>query len=411
MYRVGIIGTGNVCRHAHLPAYAALDQLQITALYDKDRGAAEAAKEEYGFLRAQITGKKPSSNNGELKVCSSAEDLLKEVDIVDICTSLRYHAFYAAMALERNVNVMTEKPMARSWWEARYVAQLAEKSSALFQLNDDNVFIPRYLLIRNLIESGYIGDVQNVRIVRGGCGSNRARWFFDGLEAGGGALFDYGSHAATSTWFLIGFDKELEFVRSLGIKVKERTRMVQGRMQSIEIDDDAHFKILFRNPKNGDWITVVIEATWAEPEMAHDGSDVHGYVEVQGDEGSIRTACDDQGEDCLMVSSSFFGERDILVKDIQSEGESIRTEITNFVESIRANTDSVLNAKIGEKTIQILNMAQLSELTGRISVTAADLESFCAEVVQGDHNPWEAGDRISVELTRPYRYIDVGGDD
>ena len=79
----------------------------------------------------------------DVKLCDSPEELISHVDMIDICSPARYHAQYAVMALQKNVHVMTEKPMARTWWEANQVAEAARKSKAMFQLNDDNLFIPR----------------------------------------------------------------------------------------------------------------------------------------------------------------------------------------------------------------------------------------------------------------------------
>jgi len=401
--RVGIIGTGSICYHGHLPAYAALDQFDVVAMYDIDPEAAQVAKNRYTSLLSTDEEGVEMRERPEVRICGSAEELLSQVEVVDVCTSLRYHPFYCAMALERDIHVMTEKPFARTWWEARHVALLSSQRSALLQLNDDYLFIPRYLRMRNVIESGMIGEVQNLWIVRGNPSSQRALWFWDGLESGGGAIFDYGSHAAASSWFLIGFDKVLAEVRSIRIGIRERTRLVEGRMQTIEVDDDAHFKALYRNPRNGDWTNVVIEATWAQPELGRDGSDVHGYIEVEGSEGSVRTFMDEEGGDCLKVTSRVFGERLIPVKAVHQEEESFQAEFTNFAESIRRGRPSILNAHVGEGVIRLLNSAQLSELRGRKAVTPEDMEAFSAKLAEGARDPWEAGDRIALRLNEPFR--------
>ncbi len=402
--RVGIIGTGTISRIAHLPNYVGSDNYDLVAVYDTDIGAAERAREQHKTLFSDQAASEGAACDGEpLKVCGSWEELMDQVDVVDICTSLDFHAFYSAMALERDVHVMTEKPMARSWWEAHHVAGLARKSRALFQLNDDNLFIPRYLRMKNLIESGMIGEVQTIWMTRGGPSSERPLWFWNGAQSGGGAIFDYGSHAVASSWFLAGYRMIPVEVKSLGIVVKERTRLVGGRMQEIDVDDDAHFKIRFVNPDSGDWITAIIEATWAQPELGRDGSDVHGYVEIEGTTGSIRAHVNSEGEDILRVTNRVFGTRDFPIQSIRSEEESFRGEFDNFAECIREARSSVLNAEIGEGIIRILNTAQLSELKGRISVAPAELEKFSEELAAGASSPWDAGERIAKALTESYR--------
>lgn len=403
--RVGALGTGNVFNHAHVPAYVSLDSVELGAIYDPDRSAAERARKRYLSLLEEAAQAKGdgSLTRAEIAICDSPEELFDQVDMVDICAPVRWHARYAAIALERNVHVMTEKPMARTWWEARHVAELSRRSSAYFQLNDDNLFIPRYRALRNVIESGMIGEVQSIWIARGGHSSTRSPWFWDPLESGGGAVMDYGTHAVTSTWFLLGYDKVPVEVRSLGLQTKERTRLIDGRYQQIGIDDDAHFKVRFVNPMNDDWSTAVIEATWSWPELGPNGSDVRGYIEVKGSEGTASGYVDEEGRDYLLITHRPSGERWIPVETVLSERESFQDEIDNFVKSIQAGVPSILNADVGVGVMAILDSAKLSELRNRVSVTPEDLAEFSREASGGASDPWEGSDRIITALMEPYR--------
>ncbi|RPI25527.1 MAG: gfo/Idh/MocA family oxidoreductase, partial [Chloroflexota bacterium] len=273
-------------------------------------------------------------------------------------------------------------------------------------LNDDNIFIPRYQALRHVIESGMIGDVQNIWIARGYPGSGRSTWFWTPIEAGGGCIMDYGSHAVASTWFLLGFDKIPVEVRSMGIEVKNRTRPIGGRLQPIEIDDDAHFKIRYLDPKNGDWMNVTIETTWSWPDWGRDGSDVRGYIEVEGSQGTVTGYVDEDDRDFLRVKHRAFGERLLPVESARTEDESFQAEIGNFIESVRSGKPSILDASVAATVIKIINCAQLSELRGRVSVTPEALEQFSLEIARGSQDPWQAGDQIALALNAPYRVGD-----
>jgi predicted dehydrogenase len=405
VFRVGGLGTGRIFNHAHVPAYVNLDSVVLAAVYDADRNAAEETRDHYLALLKQAANEKGDSSFAEpdVAVCSSAEELLDQVDIIDICAPVRWHAPYAAMALERNVHVMTEKPMARTWWEARHVAELARNSAAYFQLNDDNLFIPRYRVLRNVIEGGMIGDVQAIWLARGYHGTERNPWFWDPMESGGGCVMDYGTHAVTSTWFLVGYDKIPVAVRSLGLEAKQRTRLIGGRFQQHEIDDDAHFKVRFADPRNDDWISVVVEATWSWPELGSNGSDVRGYIEVQGTTGTATGYVDEHDQDFVRITNRIYGERLIPVTTVLSERESFQAEIDNFVKSIVARQPSILNADVGLGVMSMLDGAQLSELLGRRTVTPADLETFSRKTAGDAPDPWVGSDRILMELMAPYR--------
>ena len=400
-FRVGCMGAGQIFNEAHLPAYISLESVELAAIYDPDRSRAESTSEHYLSL-LQEAGRAVDGVNIEL--CAAPEDLIARVDMIDICSPARYHAQYAVMALEKNVHVMTEKPMARTWWEAKQVAEAARRSKAMFQLNDDNLFIPRYRALRNVIDDGMIGEVQHIWITRGYHGpEDRGDWFWDPMENGGGAIMDYGSHAVSSVWFLAGYDKVPQEVRSLGIEARQRMRLIGGRFRQIETDDDAHFKVRFVNPKNGDWITAVIEATWAWPELGKDGSDVHGYIEVQGSTGTVTACVDDQGQDYLRVVSRTFGERNIYVEGALSEAGSFRAEIDNFVKSIRAGVPSILNANVAEGGIRMINSAQLSELRGRVAITPDELMQFSRDQAAAAADPWQGGDEIIRALYNPFK--------
>jgi predicted dehydrogenase len=400
-FRVGCLGAGKIFNEAHLPAYISLDSVELVAIYDPDRKRAESTRAHYLSLLKEA-GQKVDDVNVEL--CGSADELISNVDMIDICSPARYHAQYAVMALQKNVHVMTEKPMARTWWEANQVVEAQGKSKAMFQLNDDNPFIPRYRALRNVIDDGMIGEVQHIWITRGYHGpEDRGDWFWDPMENGGGAIMDYGSHAVSSVWFLAGYDKLPQEVRSLGIEARQRMRLIGGRFRQIETDDDAHFKVRFVNPKNGDWITAVIEATWAWPELGRDGSDVHGYIEAEGSRGTVTACVTEAGQDYLRVVSRTFGERIIPVEEALSEAGSFRAEIDNFVKSIRAGLPSILNADVAAGGIRMINSAQLSELRGRVAITPEELMQFSREQVAAASDAWQGGDQIIRTLYAPFR--------
>jgi predicted dehydrogenase len=400
-FRVGCIGAGQIFNEAHLPAYISLDSVRLAAIYDPDHRHAEATRKRYLSL---LNETRQDTEQIHVEICNTPEDLVSGVDMIDICSPARYHAQYALMALEQNVHVMTEKPMARTWWEAKQVVEAARKSKAMFQLNDDNLFIPRYRALRNVIDDGMIGEVQHIWITRGYHGpEERGDWFWDPLENGGGAIMDYGSHAVSSVWFLAGYDKVPVEVRSLGIEARQKLRLIGGRFRQIETDDDAHFKVRFVNPKNGDWTTAVIEATWAWPELGRDGSDVHGYIEVEGSTGTVTACVDESGHDFLRVVSRTFGERIIHVEGALSEAGSFRAEIDNFVKCIQASVPSILNADVAAGGIRMINSAQLSELRGRVVITAEELTRFSEEQAAGSLDAWQGGDQIIRALYAPFR--------
>lgn len=397
--RLGCIGTGNICRNAHIRQHVLVPEYDLTAVFDLNMAAARLAKEVY---IEECKGAGRDIEPEAIKVCSTAEELLQHVDLVDICTSLRYHAYYAALALSHGVSAMSEKPMARTWLEADRVAQEAGRSPGFYQLNDDNLFIPRFLTAKALIDGGWIGDIQGLRIARGTPSSQRAQWFYDIVEGGGGAIMDYGSHAVSNAWSLIGFDKVPVEVRSMEITTREKTRLIEGRMQNINIDDDAHFKVLFRDPKNKDWIDVSIEATWTWQHYGTRSSDIDGYFEVEGTLGRLSTVLDEGGGCFIRIDSRTMGQRLIPVQTVDSEEYSFFSEFQNFARSILNRQQPFLNAQNGAATIAVLNAAQLSEREGRRTVTLDEMRQFSRDALKREPDVWKAADKLAMEFNRKF---------
>ncbi len=398
--KVGMIGTGNISRTAHLPALASIAQTEVTGFFDINPENAKAARDDYfRYLREENRDVKPET----AVIYGSAEEMLKHVDAVDICSSLRYHAYYSAMALERGVHAMSEKPMARTWLEAKQVVEAGKKSSAIFQLNDDNIFLPRYQALRNVVESGMIGDVQNVWTARGSfsVSPRRSDWFYEAVESGGGCIFDYGSHAVCTTWFIVGFDKVPAEVRSMQMGVYERTKYRNGRYTKVEVDDNALFKIRYVNPVNNDWINVTIESTWTWPRLGRSSSSTKAYIEVQGSTGTADVYFDENGQEYVRIKSRAFGERSIPIPSYKTEDESFKDEINCFAKCVLENKRSLLDTQMAAQTIQIINSVQLSHLKGDVTLPLEEIDKFNNRY--GDKSPWDAGNDIAWDLNAPFR--------
>jgi predicted dehydrogenase len=445
--RIGAIGCGGIFNGAHMPAILRTPGVELTALYDTNPAAAETTKGGIqAWLRDSINGLRESlepvseeqgtqegnslgmrarypdvlrhlarerttleerleqlQHNAEnLTIYQSAEELLENVDLVDVCAGARWHGVYAAMALERGVHVMTEKPMARTWWEARRIKEATQTSGALYQLCDDNVFIPRYMALRNAIESNMIGELQSIWICRGWHGPDRG-WFFNPEVSGGGSLMDYGTHAVTATWFLVGFDKVPIRIKSTGIRARHRTRLLDGRLQTMAVDDDAHFKILYEDPVTGDWLTVIVEATWSWPELGERGDSTRGYILVEGTEGSITGYVDTENRDFLKITRYGYGEKLVQVQSVTAEKDSHEKQIRNFIECVRSGQRSVLNEDVGLGIMEILGSAYLSEVRGRKPVTPAEFRQFSEEVASQYTDDASGGLAIVQALMQPYR--------
>ena len=86
----------------------------------------------------------------------------KDLDAVVICTADHTHAFIANWALNRNLHVYCEKPLAISVEEARTVRAnwLSKKGKLATQVGMQRHAFPNFNRVRELVRDGSIGDLQ-----------------------------------------------------------------------------------------------------------------------------------------------------------------------------------------------------------------------------------------------------------
>lgn len=105
---VGVVGVGVLGGH-HARHFAALDGVDLVGIYDLDPARARAVADQTGAL-----------------ACRDLDDLLNRVEAISVAVPTPAHAEVGCRALERNVAVLMEKPLAATLEEAdRLVAASA----------------------------------------------------------------------------------------------------------------------------------------------------------------------------------------------------------------------------------------------------------------------------------------------
>ena len=113
--KVAVIGIG-VISHAHINSIITSGQ-QLVALCDVDASRCENANKKYGI---------------SAKIYTDYLQMLDEVrpDSVHVCTPHYLHAEMICACLQRNINVLSEKPMAISYEQLSQIEQAVKTSSA-----------------------------------------------------------------------------------------------------------------------------------------------------------------------------------------------------------------------------------------------------------------------------------------
>jgi predicted dehydrogenase len=129
------------------------------------------------------------------------------IDAVYVATPVFLHAPQSIQALRAGKHVLCEKPMAMNEAEAHSMVQAAEQAGRTLGVAYYRRSYPKVQRARELIAAGAIGKPVLAELTchewRDGEGGARS-WLLDPAQAGGGPLYDIGSHRIDVLNFLFG---------------------------------------------------------------------------------------------------------------------------------------------------------------------------------------------------------------
>lgn len=120
----------------------------------------------------------------------------QDLDAVVITTPNKFHAPVATEAMERDIDVFIEKPLANSLENAQRIATVADETDRICMVGYQSRFLNVCKILKWYIEQDYFGEIRHVQSAymrrRGVPG--RGSWYTSKEIAGGGALIDIGIH-------------------------------------------------------------------------------------------------------------------------------------------------------------------------------------------------------------------------
>ncbi len=193
MIRWGIIGCGNVCEVKSGPGFQRAEGSSLVAVMRRDAKAAEDFARRHGVPRWY----------------DSAAQLVAdpEVDAVYVASSVDNHEASAWLAAAHRKPCYVEKPMARNHAEClRMIATFSAAETPLFVAYYRRA-LPRFLLARELIQTGRLGVITGVRYAYADSRHHsgpQTGWRVDARRSGGGIILDLGSHALDIIAYMTG---------------------------------------------------------------------------------------------------------------------------------------------------------------------------------------------------------------
>jgi predicted dehydrogenase len=234
--RIGIIGLGNMGKvHARAIVDGRIPRSRLTAVADQNPEALAAFPDAKGF--------------------TDSAELLKsgEVDAVLIATPHYSHTTIGIQALQAGLHVLVEKPISvhKADCEKLIAAHKSKKQvfAAMFNQRTD----PYYLKLRELIQSGELGEVRRINWIITNWFRTAAYYSSGGWRAtwageGGGVLLNQCPHNLDLWQWIFGRPESVRAFCSI------------GRYHDIEVEDDVTAYMEYKNGATGVFITSTGEA-------------------------------------------------------------------------------------------------------------------------------------------------------
>ncbi len=323
MIRIGVIGYGywgpNIVRNLH-----GLDSTRVEMICDQSSAALARARKAY-----------PS-----VATCSDPAEVLASpnIDAVAVITPVWTHYELAKKALENGKHVFVEKPFTSSAKQAEELIELAARKKLTIMVDHTFLFTGAVRKIRELVESGALGDL----------------YYYDSLRVNLG-LFQ---HDVSVLWDLAPHD--LSIMDHI-IKGEPEAVVATGERHLNGVEDVAFMTIYF--PGN---VIAHINVNWLSPvkiRMTMIGgqkkmvvwNDLVRDEKVRiYDKGVTLTSGDDIQK--LLVS---YRSGDMWAPQLE-EPEALRVELDYFAKCIMKNETPFNDGHAGLRVVRMLEAAEVS---------------------------------------------------
>jgi predicted dehydrogenase len=188
--KVGVIGLGSM-GSTHLDIYSQISEVEVVALADPIKNRLDGSSRAEGNISGQAQG---SVAGIEAKKYLDGMDLIDDPDIelVDICVGTNLHFVFVEAALAKGKHVLVEKPLARTYDEAKKIVELALNSSTNIMSAMCLRYWPAWVWLKKVIDNKQYGRCLSLTCKRQT--SHPPGTFYSNDDECGGALLDLHVH-------------------------------------------------------------------------------------------------------------------------------------------------------------------------------------------------------------------------
>lgn len=353
--KVGIVGCGGIANNKHLLALAKLPEVEVVAFCDIIEERATETAKKFGAEGA--------------KVYTDYKELLADesIEVVHVCTPNREHSFITIDALHADKHVMCEKPMAKTYAEAKAMVAAAKETGKILTIGYQYRCNPAPLYAKKLVEGGALGEIY---MAKAHAIRRRAvpTWgvFLNEEEQGGGPLIDIGTHALDMTMWEMDNYKPKMVVGTVYKKLGDQTDTANAwgdwDPKEFTVEDSAFGFITMENGA-----TIFLESSWALNTL-----DVkEGITTLCGVKGGIDMA---EGGRVLRYNTVKYGKQVTETPDLGAGGvaffdgevmEASDIEARNFYDAILKGTELRVKPEQAAVVTRILEAIYESAKTGK----------------------------------------------
>ena len=307
MLKVGVVGVGVMGKN-HARLYAELPGVELIGVADVNETLAISVAQSYGCT-----------------AFADYCDLLEEnLDAVSIAVPTTLHSQVALNAIRRGINVLVEKPVADSVKNADEIIRGAQENGIKLMVGHVERFNPAVIKLKELVNSGLLGDVVSISAKRVGPYSPRI--------ADVGIIIDLGTHDMDIMSYLYG------------MKVKQVYASAGSVVHSHE--DHAIITLNFNNGGSG-----VIDANWLTPHKVRSLTVIgsKGIAEINYIEETLR----------------IFDQEWVRDAKIEKE-EPLKLELMHFIDCVQNDREPVVSGEEGKHALEVALAAVESARTGKV---------------------------------------------
>lgn len=343
--RIGVLGLGWIGHH-EASLVAELDGVDLVGGVDTARQAREEFESELN---------RPAYESYEAFLAEQAPDL----DGLIIATPHASHFEQAMAAVEHGIDVLVEKPMTTSLEDALGLVAAAERADALVQVGYQRRFHEGYRAVKQLLESDRLGSIRMVSCYLGQSWLelNADSWRTDPVLAGGGQLYDTGSHMLeTLLW-----STDLRPVRVTGVMDDRGLGVDVNSALAVEFDADGETVV--------GTVAVCSESADLYPD--------EGLV-VWGTDGRLKYDSDGRlsgpKERLRVVTGDAEAETTSFEEGVGYRALT-RKKVENFVAAVRGDAEPAVDAEFGLRIEAFRTAARTAWETG----STVDVEALVAD--------------------------------